>query len=120
MKVLFEVSSPSSARSDDSLQKLPHRNYLLTIRHEDTQDELSFERVEALIVTHYRARTVDMIESYDRVSDLGETVWLAQVRQQLQSADEPIEYLQHIRLYLDDGPCYEFICHAFSASTKVA
>jgi hypothetical protein len=98
---------------------LPQRNYLLTVRHEDTKDELYFGRVEALRITHYRACTLEMHSNYDRVSDLGETSWLAEVRQQLQIANEPIENLRHITLYLDDGPCYEFICRAFRATTTV-
>jgi hypothetical protein len=121
MSVLFQISTCSASRSADSLQKLPHRDYVLSIRHEDTQDELHFRRVEALRVTHYRACTTAMISSYDRVTDLGQTPWLVEVHQQLQQAKEPVEGLRHIMLYLDDGPCYEFICHDFSAKTnKVA
>jgi hypothetical protein len=96
---------------------LPGRDYSLCVRYEDTQDELRFERVESLRVTHYRACTADMVSAYDGLSDEGETLWLAEVRRQLQSAGEPSTGLQHFRLYLDDGPCYEFICHGFTATT---
>ena len=90
------------------------------VRHEDTQDELHLERVEALRITHYRACAVEMISSYDRVTDLGETPWLAEVRDRLRCANEPVKNLRHITLYLDDGPCYEFICHGVKATTTNA
>ncbi len=117
VNILFQISTCSASPSNDSLQKLPRRDYLLSIRHEDTQDDLRFQRVEALRVTHYRACTVEMVSSYDRVTDCGETHWLASVRQQLQSASEPVEGLRHLTLYLDDGPCYDFICYDFNATT---
>jgi hypothetical protein len=96
---------------------LPHRDYSLCVRHEDNQDELRFERVEALRVTHHRACTTDMVSAYDRVTCQGETPWLDEMRRQLQSSGEPSTGLQHLRLYLDGGPCYEFICHGFTATT---
>src|SRR5471032_411063 len=65
VNVLFQISTCSASRSNESLQILPRRDYLLSIRHEDTQDELRFRRVEALRVTHYRACTVEMVSSYD-------------------------------------------------------
>lgn len=120
MKILAKTSSPSSGRSADSLRVLPKRDYILSVHHEGATDEFFFQRVEALHVTHYRACTSEMIAAYDRVTDMGDTTWLAEVRQQLQSAREPVEDLQHLRLYLDDGPCYEFICHDFRAETKAS
>ncbi|HWX21639.1 MAG TPA: hypothetical protein VN578_17180 [Candidatus Binatia bacterium] len=59
-----------------------------------------------------------MIATYDRVTDLGDTGWLAEIRQQLQGAREETGGLRHLRLYLDDDPCYEFICHEFKAESK--
>ena len=116
VNVLFQISTCSASRDGDSLRKLPRREYVLSIRYEDSQDELCFRRVEALRVSHYKASTVEMISLYDRVTDLGETPWLADVRQQLKSSRESTVGLRHIGLYLDDGPFYEFVCHEFSAT----
>ncbi len=117
MNILAKISQPSSGRSGDSLSVLPKRDYNLSVAHEDAVDELLFRRVEAVRITHYRACNLEMVTAYDRVVDLEESPWLNEVREQLQRANEPLSDLRHLRLYLDDGPCYEFICHGFEAKT---
>ena len=81
---------------------------------------LSFEGVEAFKCTYHNACTVEMVETYDRLTDLGETQWLDSVRRQLSGTGEEIDSLRHLMIYFDDGPCYEFICRDFRAEVEAA
>ena len=118
MKTSSKLSLPSSGRNGDLLKILPKRDYILSVSYEEAMDELLFKRVEALRVTHYRACSSEMLAAYDTVTFMGESPWLGEVRKQLQNAGEPVEGLSHLRLYLDDGPCYEFICHDFEFNVR--
>jgi hypothetical protein len=78
-----------------------------------------FEGVEAFKCTHYRACTIDMIDAYDIVVDLGSTEWLTQIESQLVGSHENATGLRHLRIYFDDGPCYEFICRSFRVEENI-
>jgi hypothetical protein len=119
VKTSSKLSLPSSGRNGELLKILPKRDYLLSVRYEETTDELLFKRVEALRVTHYRACSLEMLAAYDTVTFM-ESAWLGEVLKQLQKAGEPVEGLRHLRLYLDDGPCYEFICHDFEFNVSTS
>lgn len=63
-----------------------------------------------------------MLIAYDKIVDLGETSWLAEVRNQLRQCGEEAltsfsytlpDQLSHLMINFDDGPCYEFICESF-------
>ena len=106
----------SSGRSHDLLRQLDRRQIEVSV-HDDEQpsERLFFGGVESFRVTYHHSCTLDMIDAYDRVVELPETGWLAEVQQQLRHAGDPTDGLRHLRIFLDDGPCYEFICRTFTA-----
>lgn len=69
-----------------------------------------FEGVEAFKCTYYLARTLEMISTYDSLTDLGVTPWLSSIQKQVSAAGGEWQSLRHLMIYFDDGPCYEFIC----------
>jgi hypothetical protein len=112
----------------------------LTFEYEDENDEvvrgrLFFDGVQAFKCTYLYACSVEMIESYDKIVELGETDWLATVRGHLLIYNEALrnpeakhsknvieqldQYLldtsdlKHLMIFFDGGPCYEFICKTF-------
>lgn len=61
-----------------------------------------------------------MSVAYDKIVDLGETIWLIQIKNRMREHGEglsfpsgPPDHLKHLMINLDDGPCYEFICQKF-------
>lgn len=103
-----------------TFEKLPWRTCALTCEYEDEGDRvislrLLFEGVEAFKCTYGEACTLEMIRTaYDKVVDLGSSEWLSAVREQVGSyGDRKVEELKHLMIYVDDGPCYEFICRTF-------
>ena len=109
----------SSARSHDLVRQLGHREVEVSVHDgEQSSESLLFGGVESFRVTYHHACTLDMVDAYDRVIELSQTSWLGEVRRQLQSAGDPSDGLRHLRFYLDDGPCYEFICRTFRAEVS--
>ncbi len=116
MNVLWKMPTCSSGRFDDRLRQLDRRVVEISIHDgEQPAERLVFGGVESFRVTYHHACTLDMIKAYDRVIELPETPWLAEIRQQLLKAGDSANGLRHLRMYLDDGPCYEFVCRTFSA-----
>ena len=77
-------------------------------------EKLLFEGVEAFQCTYHKAVWIDMIETYDKLTDIGKSKWLDAIIHNLkQSGGTPPE-LKHLRIYFDDGPCYEFVCRNFT------
>ena len=87
---------------------------------EDGAVRIIFDGVEAFRCTYHHACTPEMIETYDRLTDVGRTGWLDAVRRQLSSFGEDDEALRHLMIYFDDGPCYEFICRGFRVEAAPA
>ena len=85
---------------------------------EQPSERLLFGGVESFRVTYHHSCTPEMGAAYDRVVELPRTAWLEEVCQELQSSGDPTEGLRHLRFYLDDGPCYEFICRTFRAEVS--
>jgi len=113
-EVLWKLPFPSSGLSGVDFQQLAGRSCSLScVDGESTPVRIVFDGVEAFRCTYHNACTVEMIETYDRLSDLGRTEWLNSVRRQLASFGEDVEALRHLMIYFDDGPCYEFICRGF-------
>jgi len=81
---------------------------------------MRFAGVESYKATFYRACTVEMRDAYDRVVDLGATAWLDEVSSELSQHGADRSGLQHLMIYFDDGPCYEFVCRSFSAEPITA
>ena len=110
-----------------TFQKLPRRACALLCEYEDDNDgivslKLMFEGVEAFKSTYQGACTPEMIRnSYDKVVDVGSSEWLRSVQGQLVSyGSQSVDELKHLMIYFDDGPCYEFICRAFSIEEYVS
>jgi hypothetical protein len=103
---------------------LPKRKCSLEYSYEDEQDsliifeKLIFDDVESFKCTHYKACSLKMIKAYCKVVVIGESVWLAEIKQNLSQAKVKAENLKHLRIYFDEGPCYEFICKSFEVTSE--
>lgn len=102
---------------------LSGRTCVLTFEYEDDDDNvvsmwLHFEGVETFKCTYHNACTVEMVETaYDKVVDVGSSSWLADIEKQLALSGQSTSELRHLMICFDDGPCYEFICKAFTVDT---
>jgi hypothetical protein len=106
---------------DVVFQKLAGRSCALACDDDEGGPvRLVFEGVEAFKCTYYRACTLEMVEAYDRLTDLGPTRWLDSIRQQLSGFGGDVAALRHLMIYFDDGPCYEFICRGFRVEEGAA
>lgn len=76
-------------------------------------EKLIFDGVESFKCTYYNACSLEMLKAYDKVVDLGKTDWLKEIKQNLSNSGENLDSLKHMRIYFDDGPCYEYICKNF-------
>lgn len=120
-EVLWSVPFPSSGMSDVDFRKMSGRDCALVCDDgESVTVRLLFEGVEAFKCTYHHACTVEMVETYDRLTDLGDTEWLDSVRRQLSFTGGDVAALRHLMIYFDDGPCYEFICRGFRAEEEAA
>ncbi len=103
---------------------LPKRKCSLGYYYEGKDDnsavyeKLIFDGVESFKCTYYKACSIDMIEAYCKVIDVGKSSWLSEVKKNLSEARENSESLKHLRIYFDDGPCYEFICRSFQVRNE--
>lgn len=124
MKTLWNAPNPSSGFLEQAvLAVLPKRICSLSFAVEGdlgvaVRVELLFEGVVAFKCTYMYGLTVDMIESaYDRVVELPESPWLNETK----SGRMPLyakERVRHLRVCFDDGPCYEFLCTDFKATSR--
>lgn len=115
--LLWQLPIPSSSLGEGVVFRvLSGRECTLTIKVNSIQELLiAFKDVEAYRCHYYQACTVEMIDaSYDKLIDAGKTKWLVAVSDQLTKYNEELVNLRHMMIYFDDGPCYEFICRAFS------
>jgi len=76
-------------------------------------EALVFEGVEAVKITYYSASDESMLESYDRLVDLGSTAWLGELEANLRRRSIDASGLTHLMILFDDGPCYEVACRTF-------
>jgi hypothetical protein len=80
---------------------------------------LTFQGVEAYKCTYLTSTTSDMIKTaYEKVVRLYDTPWLLDTLSHYnpKRGNNVYKELMHLRIYFDDGPCYEFICTSFSSS----
>ncbi len=119
-EIIWKTSVPSTAFFQGvKFSILLGRKCLLEYSYEGKEDflvifeTLIFDGVESFKCTYYRACSLEMIEAYDKVVDVGNSVWLAEIKQNLLRAEANATKLKHLRIYFDDGPCYEFICRSF-------
>lgn len=124
-ETIWKMSVPSTALLEDAkFSQLPKRKCSLEYSYEGEEDfsiifeKLIFDGVESFKCTYYRACSIEMIEAYDKVVDVGNSVWLAEIKQNLLRAEANATKLKHLRIYFDDGPCYEFICRSFEVGSE--
>jgi hypothetical protein len=120
-EVVWKLPFPSSGLSGVYFQMLLGRSCALVCDDDENSPvRIVFDGVEAFKCTYHNSCTVEMVETYDRLSDLGRTPWLDSVRRQLSRSGETVEALRHLMIYFDDGPCYEFICRGFRVEDEAA
>ena len=123
--IIWKTSVPSTAFLQEAkFLMLPKRKCTLEYSYEDEEnfsvvfEKLVFDRIESFKCTHYKACSLEMIEAYDKVVDVGKSSWLSEVKQNLSYVEENFNDLKHLRIYFDDGHCYEFICRSFEVISK--
>jgi len=125
IETLWTLPVPSTALlSGIAFHVLPQRICTLTCEYEDDTNVLAsltlyFSGVEAFRVTYFGACTPEMIQmAYDKVVDIGSSTWLEDITNQLSKSSRDSHDLRHMRMYPDDGPCYEFVCRFFRATAE--
>jgi hypothetical protein len=119
--IVWQLPFPSSSLASVDFQKLAGRSCVLSCRHDDYGlVRVIFDGVEAFKCTYHLPCTVDMIETYDKLTDLGVTLWLSSIQQQLSENGSDGRTLHHLMIYFDDGPCYEFICRSYRVENEGA
>jgi hypothetical protein len=114
------VSSTAFLEPDPVFEIGIRRTITIRFSFEEEDDvrriELAFAGVEAFKCTHLSALDGTMLEAYDLLVDRGQTDWLTSVQTATAHHGFKTEPLRHLMIMFDDGPCYEIICSAFSAS----
>ena len=113
--ILFKLPVPSTGFLEDaSFQMLGGRTCCIACPINETIVlNLIFGEVEGFRCTYYKACSLDMIDAYDKVVDIGLSEWLRAIQTQLTTSGGNAVDLRHLQIYFDDGPCYEFICRSF-------
>ena len=120
-EVVWKLPFPSSGLSGVDFQKLAGRSCALVCDDgENGPVRMVFDGVEAFKCTYHNACTVEMIDTYDRLSDLGRTEWLDSIWRQLTCSGDDVGALRHLMIYFDGGPCYEFVCRSFRVEGEAA
>ncbi len=124
-EIIWKMSVPSTALfQSPKFSKCLGRKCSLEYSYEGEEDfsaifeNLIFDGVECFKCTYYRSCSLEMREAYGKVIDVGNSRWLSEIKQNLLQAGENAESLKHLRIYFDDGPCYEFICRAFEVVSE--
>lgn len=122
MKMLAKLSFPSSQRIDQSLEVLPRRRHVVAVRDSDSDkiDRFAFDDVLAARITYHTACSVEMVAAYDKLVEICKSDWLSEVKNTIDAAGGDGSNLRQFMLYLDDGPCYEFVCRNAEYTTTEA
>jgi len=122
---VFTIPVPSTSFLDDvKFSRLPRRKCSLKYSYEGEEDysaifeELIFDGVESFRCTYYMACSLEMRYAYDKVLNVGLSQWLSEVIDNLSQNNADTKNLKHLRVYFDDGPCYEFICKSFEVVSE--
>jgi hypothetical protein len=120
-EVLWKLPVPATALLEDAtLETISKQVYALMCRYEGIHDDivtlnLRFHGVEAHRTTPWKSVTSEMITTaYAKLVRIEPSDWLAAVKRKLIGSKSNSDDLEHLMIYFDDGPCYEFICQSFS------
>ena len=127
-RTLWTLPVPSSGLTREPYFSVSGRGcelaYYVETEDGDRKETLTFEGVEAFKCTYLTACTIEMVKTaYDRVVRMDHSPWRAEVKKSRDLFYQnypkpPKEELQHLMIFFDDGPCYEFICVDFKASQQ--
>jgi hypothetical protein len=125
-RVLWTLPVPSTALEDGgpAFTMRSGREVSIRLAYESEEDAtrcattLVFEGVEAFKCTYHHARDASTLQAYDRLIDLGETLWLAEVRKNLERKRVDARSIVHMLIDFDDGPAYELLCRSFRVETE--
>lgn len=106
------------ARFQKELGRCCTLRYSYELEDELVGEELRFEGVEAVRITYYTACSIEMLEAYDKVLEVKDSQWANEVRTNLKRHGTLKDGLIHLRIYFDDGPCYEFICNMLTVNNQ--
>lgn len=121
MQTLWKFPFPTSGLAGDEVSCDVRRGdkIVLTIQvNEERRIELRFTDVYAVRCTFDQACTLEMIEAYGALIDVGESEFLKSAIRQIKDTHHSIIGLRHLSIYFDDGPCFDFICRNFSVDPK--
>ena len=120
MQTLWEMPFPSSSLAGGEISCETRRGDKLEIIIQVSEKKsirLGFHDVYSVRCTFEMACTGEMIDAYDQVVDVGKSDFLEAVVAQMQKREgvDATSGIRHLRVYFDDGPCFEFICRSFTA-----
>lgn len=120
MKTIFSLPVASTSLEKEPIFSMHNgRTCSLEYSYQDGEafrnERLNFEGVEAFRCVYYAAVDLELVSTYDKVSDLGDTNWLQRIVSNLSSAGMESVGLKHLAIFFDDGPSYEFICRQLRA-----
>ncbi len=125
MAALFTLPVTSTALlSDAKFTMHSQRKCSLEYSYESEKDfsvvfeQIIFDGVESFKCTYYKSCSIEMIEAYDKVLKVENSTWLEEIIRNLSNAQADARNLKHLRIYFDDGPCYEFVCQSFEVISK--
>ena len=114
MTSLVTLSFPSSQRLSARLEHQQKRQSIVTISDSDSdiEERFEFSGIAALTLTYHDACTKEMVCAYDQLVEIDESLWLREIKKNY-TGTTPEGQLHHYRIYVDDGPCFDFICETY-------
>ncbi len=111
MKTLAKLRFPSSQRHSERLDQHPKRERIVVVRDSDSEmeDHFIFRGVVALKITYHDACAPEATTAYDRLVEVPSSEWASDIQKRMKQNRQVFHY----RLYLDDGPCYDFLAESF-------
>ena len=111
--------SSSAFMNGISFRDLPNRGTSFDFSYENELGEfvsgcIVFAGAVSIRITYFPAITGEMIvDSYDRIVDMGMTRELIEVSAAISKNGKRELSLKHYRVCFDDGPCLDIICMKF-------
>lgn len=121
-ETIWRLPQPStSVVEHPTVTRLPRKELALSfaLQSEDQEEpvrfRILFSGVESFKWTSLSSCSEVMIKSaYDRLVDCGNTPWLEECATISARVLGSTRRLSHLRIFFDDGPCFEAICEGAS------